>query len=213
MATYSVRDEPVHPFGRAPVGPRFSALKSAIDARVLQLFASKAVQRILRNPARTQLEPLWLETALAMSRTAAPKGKTTTRTGRRISRPSDGSDDALEVHRLLVAGLPGEALYISSAMAFDKLQDALPLFGLSAKTARARIGDRLSPGESEIALRIGRVFTMAADLFGSPDMARSYLRTTNFALGGAAPRDLLKTAEGEQLVLSELQAHADGGPV
>ena len=213
MATYSVRDESVHPVGRAPVGTRFSEFKVAIDARVLQLFASKAIQRILRNPARTQLEPLWLATALAISRTADPKGQTKTRIGQRLSRPSGGSDDALGVHRLLVAGLPGEALYISSAMAFDNLQDALSLFGLSAKTARARIGDRLSPSESEIALRIGRVFTMAADLFGSPDLARIYLRTSNFALGGAAPRDLLKTAEGEQLVLSELQAHADGGPV
>jgi putative toxin-antitoxin system antitoxin component (TIGR02293 family) len=213
MATYSVRDESVHPVGRAPVGTRFSESKVAIDARVLQLFASKAIQRILRNPARTQLEPLWLATALAISRTADPKGQTKTRIGQRLSRPSGGSDDALGVHRLLVAGLPGEALYISSAMAFDNLQDALSLFGLSAKTARARIGDRLSPSESEIALRIGRVFTMAADLFGSPDLARIYLRTSNFALGGAAPRDLLKTAEGEQLVLSELQAHADGGPV
>ena len=211
MATYSVRDESVHPIGRAPRSTRFSAIKSAIDARVLQLFASKAVQRLLRNPARTQLEPLWLETARAISRIPGLKGAT--RTARRISRPSGGSDDALGVHRLLVAGLPGEALYISSAMAFDNLQDALPLFGLSAKTARARIGDRLSPGESEIALRIGRVFMMAADLFGSPDLARSYLRTANFALGGAAPRDLLKTADGEQVVLSELQAHADGGPV
>jgi Protein of unknown function (DUF2384) len=40
-----------------------------------------------------------------------------------------------------------------------------------------------------------------------------YLRTPNFALGGAVPRDLLKTAEGEQLVLAELQAQAAGGPV
>jgi hypothetical protein len=44
-------------------------------------------------------------------------------------------------------------------------------------------------------------------------MARNYLRAPNFALGGAAPRDLLKTAEGEQMVLSELQAQADSGPV
>ena len=211
MATYSVRDEAAHPVGPAAKATRFSEFKSAIDFRVLQLFASKAVQRILKNPARTQLEPLWIEAALAMSRIPALKGAT--RTGRRITRPSGGTAEALGVHRLLVAGLPGEALYISAAMAFDNLQDALPLFSLSAKTARARIGDRLSPGESEIALRIGRVFTMAADLFVSPDLARSYLRTANFALGGLVPRDLLKTAEGEQLVLAELQAHADGGPV
>jgi uncharacterized protein (DUF2384 family) len=54
---------------------------------------------------------------------------------------------------------------------------------------------------------------MAGEVFGSLDQARTYLRTPNFALGGAVPRGLLKTAEGEQLVLSELQAQAEGGPV
>jgi len=54
---------------------------------------------------------------------------------------------------------------------------------------------------------------MAGDLFGSLDAARQYLRTPNFALGGAVPRDLLKTGEGEQLVLAELQTQGAGGPV
>jgi putative toxin-antitoxin system antitoxin component (TIGR02293 family) len=93
------------------------------------------------------------------------------------------------------------------------MDDALRLFDLSAKTAKQRIGDRLSSCESEIALRIGRVLTMACEAFGSADAAREYLRTPNFALGGAVPRDLLKTAGGEQIVLSELHAQAEGGPV
>jgi uncharacterized protein (DUF2384 family) len=54
---------------------------------------------------------------------------------------------------------------------------------------------------------------MAGDVFGSLEAGRRYLRTPNFALGGAVPRDLLKTAEGEQLVVSELQTQAAGGPV
>jgi uncharacterized protein (DUF2384 family) len=64
-----------------------------------------------------------------------------------------------------------------------------------------------------MALRIGRVLTIAWDSFGSPEIARQYLRTPNFALGGAIPRDLLKTSEGEQVVLAELQTQAAGGPV
>jgi hypothetical protein len=32
-------------------------------------------------------------------------------------------------------------------------------------------------------------------------------------LGGAVPRDLLKTAEGEQVVVAELHAQAEGAPV
>jgi uncharacterized protein (DUF2384 family) len=71
----------------------------------------------------------------------------------------------------------------------------------------------LAPNEGEIALRIGRVLTIAADALGSLDAARQYLRTPNFALAGAAPRELLRTAEGEQIVLAEIQAQAEGGPV
>ena len=98
-------------------------------------------------------------------------------------------------------------------MAFDSLREALPFFDVSAKTARLRVGAVLPANQGEIALRIGRVLTMAGDLFGSLEVARQYLRTPNFALGGNVPRDLLKTGEGEQLVLAELQTQAAGGPV
>jgi putative toxin-antitoxin system antitoxin component (TIGR02293 family) len=121
--------------------------------------------------------------------------------------------EPLQVHDKLVEGLPGEALFLSSAMLFDSMTEALQLFEISSKTAKHRIGDRLSAAESEIALRIGRVMTIAHRVFGSLDAARKYLATANFALGGAVPRDLLKTAEGENLVIAELQSQAQGGPV
>jgi hypothetical protein len=118
-----------------------------------------------------------------------------------------------DIHRAIMQGLPGEALYVSSAMAFDSMGEALPFFELSAKTAKLKIGELLGPHQGEMALRIGRVLTVAAEALGSLDAARAFLRTPNFALGGALPRELLKTAEGEQLVLSELQTQAAGGPV
>ena len=93
----------------------------------------------------------------------------------------------LDIHQSLIHGLPGEALLISAAMAFDSMQEALPFFEVSAKTARARLTELLPSAEGEVALRIGRVLTMAADLFGSAEDARRYLRTPNFALGGAIP--------------------------
>jgi uncharacterized protein (DUF2384 family) len=60
---------------------------------------------------------------------------------------------------------------------------------------------------------MARATLSAAEVFGDIDAGRDYLRTKNFALGGAAPIDLLQTAEGERIVLNELQAQADGGPV
>ena len=120
---------------------------------------------------------------------------------------------ALTTHRRLVEGLPGQSLFVASGLAFDTLAEALPFLHVTAKTAWQKLDSNLSSSQSEQALRLGRIAVMAAELIGSAEEGRRYLRTPNFALGGATPLELLKTAEGEQLVLAELQAQADGGPV
>ena len=177
----------------------FTEFRTGIDQRVLRVFNSKSIKRSLKEQGKVNLELLWGRTAKALTE-------------------QEHLPDALvmgqaDIHRAIIEGLPGEALYISSAMGFDSMQEALPFFDVSAKTARLKIGELLGANQGEMALRIGRVLTMAGDVFGSLEAARAYLRTPNFALGGAIPRDLLKTAEGEQMVLSELQTQAGGGPV
>lgn len=180
-------------------GRSFADLRASFDALVLALLLDAALRKAVKAQPKTNLESLW--------------GETARRFGHGYTTPALRAMAPLEIHDQLVKGLPGEALFVSSAMAFDSMAEALALFDVSAKTAKQRIGERLSSSESEIALRIGRVLSMAAGVFGSLDAARNYLRTPNFALGGAVPRDLLKTAEGEQIVVSELQTQAEGGPV
>ena len=188
------------PMRRTVHSPRgFGEFRSRVDQRVLAVFRNKHLQRSLRQVVKLNFNDLWDRTMKAM--------------GQQEGLLSGASLEQVQVHQSIVDGLPGEALYIASAMAFDSLQEALPFFDVSAKTARLRVGAVLPPNQGEIALRIGRVLTMAGDLFGSLDAARQYLRTPNFALGGAIPRDLLKTGEGEQVVLAELQTQAAGGPV
>lgn len=179
--------------------PSFGEWRSTYDARVLDVYTDRNVRRAVKGQSKTNLVSLWEYLVRKLEQDY--------RSTRQLM------VEPLQIHQRLVAGLPGEALFVASAMLFDSMNDALELFDVSSKTAKQRIGDRLSSGESEIALRIGRVLTMAYDVFGSMDAAREYLRAPNFALGGVAPRDLLKTAEGEQLVLSELNAQAEGGPV
>ena len=180
-------------------GCSYADLRASFDALVLTLLFDAALRRVVKAQPKTNLESLWDETVRRFGRDHPPSVH-------RIMEP-------LEIHDQLVKGLPGEALFVSSAMAFDSMSEALELFDVSAKTAKQRIGEHLSSGESEIALRIGRVLAMAAEVFASLHAARNYLRTPNFALAGAVPRDLLKTAEGEQIVISELQTQAEGGPV
>ena len=177
----------------------FGEFRSGVDRRVLEVFGNKNLKRSLREAVKINFDDLWDRTMKAM--------------GQQENLFSSASLEQLQVHQSIVDGLPGEALYIASAMAFDSLQEALPFFDVSAKTARLRVGGVLPANQGEIALRIGRVLSMAGDLFGSLETARQYLRTPNFALGGKVPRDLLKTGEGEQLVLAELQTQAAGGPV
>jgi putative toxin-antitoxin system antitoxin component (TIGR02293 family) len=180
---------------------RFVPTQAARDARLLGLFESKSLHRALRRSTKLNLQSV---AALAVEELEAPPPKSTKASLR---------SDPVAIHGRLVEGLPGLALFVSSALAFESLQEALPYFDVSAKTAWEKLDATLNPSQSEQALRLARVATQAAELFGSAEAGRKYLRTPNFALGGATPLDLLRTGQGEQLVLAELQAQAAGGPV
>jgi putative toxin-antitoxin system antitoxin component (TIGR02293 family) len=175
--------------------------QAARDARLLGLFESKSLHRALRRSTKLNLQSV---AALAVEELEAPPPKPT---------KSSLRSDPVAIHGRLVEGLPGLALFVSSALAFESLQEALPYFDVSAKTAWEKLDATLNPSQSEQALRLARVATQAAELFGSAEAGRKYLRTPNFALGGATPLDLLRTGQGEQLVLAELQSQAAGGPV
>jgi putative toxin-antitoxin system antitoxin component (TIGR02293 family) len=191
---------PIMHVSEVPEATPVASQRGAIDARLFVLFESKNLRRALRDHDKLNLANLGdraeQEWVISCTKVGAAK-----------------SLDPIMVHDRLVKGLPGQALFISAALAFDSLGEALPYFEITAKTAWQKIEKPLSRAESEQALRLGRVATAAAHLLGSRDAGRQYLRTSNFALGGATPLELLKTAEGEQLVLNELQTHQEGGPV
>jgi putative toxin-antitoxin system antitoxin component (TIGR02293 family) len=171
-----------------------------IDAALMKVFASGAVRRALRDQRRLNLAALGERAFQAVELSLQDQANLI-------------GAEALTTHRRLVEGLPGPSLFVAAGLAFETLAEALPFLDLTAKTAWQKLDDNLSSSQSEQALRLGRVAVMAAELMGSAEEGRRYLRTPNFALGGARPLELLKTAEGEQLVLAELQAQTDGGPV
>ena len=121
--------------------------------------------------------------------------------------------EPLEVHQKLLKGLAGETLLVASSLFLDSLAEAEQFFELSFKTIKSKLGGTLDIAASERAMRAARVTTAAAEFLGSFDAARRYMHTRNFALGGSVPADLLKTGEGERLVLNELQTASEGGPV
>ena len=64
---------------------------------------------------------------------------------------------------------------------------------------------------SDSAARYRRVLVEATAVLGA-DVAGTYLRTRNFALGGTASAELLVSSEGGCVVLNELRTQVECGP-
>lgn len=171
---------------------------AAIDARVLALFDNAALHSQVRKLDKLELSSVWRLTQQVLARETAT-----------VAQPLSSFD----VHRRMLEGLAGETLLVSSAMFLNNLADVEKFFGLSFKTIKARLGGSLDTAASERAMRAARATMTAAQVLGSYDAARAYMHARNFALGGATPAELVKTSEGERIVLNELHAQAEGGPL
>ena len=169
-----------------------------IDTLVLEVFDNKALQARVRELKKVELASVLQLTEAALAQQSSLGIQ---------------SLEPMTVHRRLAAGLAGEALLVSSSMFLNTLSDAEGFFGLSFKTIKARLGHPLDTAASERALRAARVTITAADVLGSFAAARAYMHTPNFALGGATPAELVKTGDGERLLLNELHTQAEGGPL
>ncbi len=171
---------------------------ATIDAWLLAVLEDEELRQQVRQLKKVELANVWQLTQtflhLRHTRDAAPP-------------------DPLEVHQRLIAGLAGESLLVSSSMFLDTLSDAEGFFELSFKTIKSRLGRTLDTAASERAMRGARATLTAAEVLGSFDAARAYMHTPNFALGGNTPAELIKTSAGERIVLNELQAQAEGGPL
>lgn len=172
--------------------------RSSIDARVIALFDNARLQSKVRRLDKVELVNVWRATADALEgpgvKDVAPLSP-------------------LEVHNRLVEGFAGVALLVSSAMFLSNMSEVEDYFGITFKTIKARLEGSLDTAASEKAMRAARATITAAEVLGSYDAAREYMHTRNFALGGAKPVELVKTADGERLVLDELHAQAESGPL
>lgn len=173
---------------------------SEVDGRVLKLFESRGLRNrlALERTNKINLGRVWHETESWLVKS---------------HQSETARSEPIETHYRVVNGLQGVSLFIAAAMLWDSMEEARHFYDLTTKTLRSRLTDLLTAQEGELALRAGRVTEAAAGVFGTYDSARKWLRTPNFALGGLAPRDLLKTAEGERIVLNELQTQSEGGPL
>ena len=106
-----------------------------------------------------------------------------------------------DVLRALKAGLPTSRL--------DALREELEvgqgeiteLLGIATSTlARRRQRGTLERGESERVYRLAHLYARAAQVFGSRERARAWLKKPQYALGGMAPLSYADTEPGAREV-------------
>ncbi len=111
----------------------------------------------------------------------------------------------IEVHDLLLEGLPGTALdhLVKGLVVLSKTDSLEKAFGMSLRTYQRRL-DRpeqpLSQEQSGRAWQFAEFLARASDLLGSQGEAERWLDSPAMALDGRRPLDLLATPAGVELV-------------
>jgi putative toxin-antitoxin system antitoxin component (TIGR02293 family) len=111
--------------------------------------------------------------------------------GRTVTRSS-------ELAELVREGIPARALLVVAEHAGLRQADVSSRFGIPQRTLTRRIAQhsRLTAAESDRAVRLARVFALAAETLGDRDKAAQWLKTPNRALRGGRPLDQLDTDPG-----------------
>jgi putative toxin-antitoxin system antitoxin component (TIGR02293 family) len=119
-------------------------------------------------------------------------------------------DSLADLAALVSTGLPAEALErirATGRLAAAELEAVIPQRTLRHRRGR---GQRLTPAESDRAVRLLRVQAQAERAFGDVGKADAWLRRPLRALDGVRPLDLAATEAGARLVEQVLAAIAWG---
>ena len=94
---------------------------------------------------------------------------------------------------------------LASSLGVDRRSVANVLH-ISERTLSRRLQQksRLTPEESDRAIRLARVFAKAKDTFGQQSKAAHWFQSPNRALGGSTPFELMDTGGGAEWVLTIL---------
>lgn len=125
----------------------------------------------------------------------------------------DQMSDKLQVARLIEGGISYQLFEkIQSYSQFSDQQWAniLELSTKSLSRYRSVKDFRFRLLHSEKIIEVLEILIKGHDVFGSKDKFQRWMSTSNFALGGNTPADLIRTSYGQKLVMTEL-THIDHG--
>jgi putative toxin-antitoxin system antitoxin component (TIGR02293 family) len=116
-------------------------------------------------------------------------------------------DDAFDVHRLLVRGLPSRAAHhlvgkLGLLAASPGIERAI---GMSRRTLARKKSGYLSVEQSGRLWRLAEAIAAAIDVFGSRQAAEAWLGRPAMGLNRERPLDLIATPPGQDEVISFLE--------
>jgi putative toxin-antitoxin system antitoxin component (TIGR02293 family) len=103
-------------------------------------------------------------------------------------------------------GLPADRLtQMARVLGVDRAF-LLRIVGVSERTVQRKhiLAERLSPAASDRLSRVGRIYTLATEVFGTGEKAADWLKRPSRALANELPLRLLDTDAGTQKVEREL---------
>lgn len=112
-----------------------------------------------------------------------------------LGRPANSAGALAELVR---EGLPVKALFLLAERLNLRQAEISEKIGIPQRTLTRRLAQhtRLTPAESDRAVRLAQVYSTAVDTLGDEDKAASWLKTPNRALRGGRPLDQLDTDPG-----------------
>jgi putative toxin-antitoxin system antitoxin component (TIGR02293 family) len=106
----------------------------------------------------------------------------------------------LELAELVEKGLPTKNLDILKARGLTFTEMANTVISPRTLKHRKARGENLSPEETERALRVASIISLAESIFGNPEKALRWLRHTSGRLKDRTPLSLLKTEAGRRAI-------------
>ncbi|WP_119421359.1 type II RES/Xre toxin-antitoxin system antitoxin [Desertibaculum subflavum] len=116
-------------------------------------------------------------------------------------------DEPIDVHRLLMRGLPSEAAHhlVDSLLAIDLTPELERALGMSRRTLSRKKSGHLTLEQSGRTWRLAEVIAAAIDVLGSREAAEAWLEKPAMGLDQERPIDLIATPAGHDEVMSFLE--------
>jgi putative toxin-antitoxin system antitoxin component (TIGR02293 family) len=115
-------------------------------------------------------------------------------------------DDRLWLVEESLAGVPVSAVYDLIGLTHLKKEFLAQMLNISSKTLDRykQVEKQLTPAAGELMLKLFTLYKKGEEIFGSPGEFQKWIEEPAYGLGYKAPKSVLQTSAGIELVIDEL---------